>query len=147
MSCASGALVLQQGLQPDDRHAAAFQLEAGAFRDGFGEGGAADAVEHVDAPWGQADLQDAAVVGEVGFGDFEGMQGGAEGGQGAIDTLGVCRVRAHQHVQIFGRSRMAVVGNRVATHHDELGARVEQLDQQIAEVVEQLHQEGSGTKR
>jgi hypothetical protein len=143
-----GSLVLQQGQNADDRNATAFQLERLVRIDRLVEGDAVRSIQDVDPSRWQPDLEDAVVGREIGFADFKPVQGGAERSQRAVDARGVCRGGANEHVQVLRGPGMAVIGNRVATEHHELGAGVVKLDEEIAKILGQAdHAERPGTNR
>ena len=84
----------------------------------------------------------------IGFGDLDGVERSAEGGERPIDMRRVCSVRAYEHVQIFGGAGMAVKRHGVTSHHHEVGTRVMELDEEISKVLRELDHVGRpGTER
>ena len=65
-------LVLDQRATPDHRYLAAFEGEAFTIRNGFGKGDAVGAIDDVDPPRWNAELEDAVVGSEVLDAYFEG---------------------------------------------------------------------------
>jgi hypothetical protein len=66
----------------------------------------------------------------------------------AVDQLGVCRVGAHQHVEILRGTWMAMECDGVAAEHHELGTDVVQRNQDVAKIVREIdHRGGHGTNR
>ncbi|MGZ3473777.1 MAG: hypothetical protein ACXVCJ_04785 [Polyangiales bacterium] len=101
------------------------------------------AIEDVDSPRRQADLENSVVRDELVRADLEGREWRTECRQRAIHALCVLPVGANQYVEVSGCPRMSVEGDSVPSEHHELGFRVCELDEQIPEVVRELDHGGS----
>ncbi len=132
------ALVLQEGLESDDRNPAPLQLERRTFRDRLIEADSSCTSKNVDAARWQSDLEHALVLCEIDFLYFKGLEGCSEGGEGTIDPPSVRRVGADKYVKILGGSRVTVESDRMPSDNYEIGTGVVKLNEKIAEVLRKL---------
>src|SRR5205807_725888 len=128
----------------DDRKHHALVVAPRAAGPGFGEADPRNRSEKVDAPRGKTDLENDAGLGEIGLGELR--QRSAEFTQRRVGLPRVLRRRLHPYVQIAGRARVTMNGERVRAHNHESHLSGDERAQQIAKVLVQAaspHSEGS----
>ena len=124
-TCSS--FVLDQRHTPDHRNFSAFQCEARPLRNSFIESDPVSAVQNIDAPRGQPDLEDPTVSHKIFSFHLETTERRSKVGKRSVYALRIASVGANQHVHVFSSARVAMKGNRMATHQNEFRPNVRKL--------------------
>ena len=127
LSPACGSLVLDERRAPDYRDPPAFQFETRSFGNSFVESDAVSAIQHVDAPGRQPNLQDATVSGKIFCLDLKVTQWRSKVGESSVNAFRIVGVGAEQHVHVLGSAWMAMKCNRMASDEYEFRTHIRKL--------------------
>ncbi len=134
-----GAFVLQECVEPNNPNCSALDFECRGTVDSPVKVDARNARQQIDSERWNSELNDFSFVREISWLNLERLNGGAEGDQTVNDLGGILGARAHQHIDVFGRANIAVVGNGEAAHDHELNPGIGEADQCVTKVSRELH--------